>query len=45
MTRPPPSTALTDLTVLDMTQARAGPVCVRQLADWGGQLHQDRTAR
>ena len=30
-----PSTALSGLTVLDMTQARAGPVCVRQLADWG----------
>jgi formyl-CoA transferase len=35
MTRTPPSTALEDLTVLDMTQARAGPICVRQLADWG----------
>ena len=35
MTRTSPSTALNDLTVLDMTQARAGPVCVRQLADWG----------
>lgn len=31
----PPSTALEGLTVLDMTQARAGPVCVRQLSDWG----------
>jgi crotonobetainyl-CoA:carnitine CoA-transferase CaiB-like acyl-CoA transferase len=30
-----PSTALSGLTILDMTQARAGPVCVRQLADWG----------
>jgi len=35
MTRTVPSTALEDLTVLDMTQARAGPICVRQLADWG----------
>jgi len=35
MTRQPPSTALAGLTVLDMTQARAGPICVRQLADWG----------
>jgi crotonobetainyl-CoA:carnitine CoA-transferase CaiB-like acyl-CoA transferase len=35
MTRKMPSTALEGLTVLDMTQARAGPVCVRQLADWG----------
>lgn len=30
-----PSTALAGLTVLDMTHARAGPVAVRQLADWG----------
>jgi crotonobetainyl-CoA:carnitine CoA-transferase CaiB-like acyl-CoA transferase len=35
MGKTPPSTALNGLTVLDMTQARAGPVCVRQLADWG----------
>lgn len=35
MGRSLPSTALEGLTVLDMTQARAGPVCVRQLADWG----------
>ncbi|MBT5049759.1 MAG: CoA transferase [Rhodospirillaceae bacterium] len=35
MTRTRPSTALEGLTVLDMTQARAGPICVRQLADWG----------
>ncbi len=38
MSRQPPSTALADLTVLDMTQARAGPVCVRQLADWGANV-------
>ena len=38
MSRQPPSTALTDLTVLDMTQARAGPICVRQLADWGANV-------
>ncbi|MFM1814600.1 MAG: hypothetical protein RLZ98_1295 [Pseudomonadota bacterium] len=30
-----PSTALEGLVVLDMTHARAGPVAVRQLADWG----------
>ncbi len=30
-----PSTALEGLTVLDLTHARAGPVAVRQLADWG----------
>ena len=35
MTRTPPSRALEGLAVLDMTQARAGPICVRQLADWG----------
>ena len=34
----PPSSALDGLTVLDMTQARAGPVCVRQLADWGANV-------
>ena len=38
MAIPPPSTALNGLTVLDMTQARAGPVCVRQLADWGANV-------
>ena len=38
MSRPTPSAALSDLTVLDMTQARAGPVCVRQLADWGANV-------
>ena len=26
---------LGDLTVLDLTLARAGPTCVRHLADWG----------
>ncbi|MCH8918684.1 MAG: CoA transferase [Proteobacteria bacterium] len=34
----PPSSALDGLTVLDMTQARAGPICVRQLADWGANV-------
>ncbi|MCC6888698.1 MAG: CoA transferase [Hyphomicrobiales bacterium] len=34
----PASRALDDLTVIDMTHARAGPVCVRQLADWGANV-------
>src|SRR5947199_513655 len=29
------STALNRFTVLDLTRVRAGPTCVRQLADWG----------
>jgi formyl-CoA transferase len=29
---------LSDLTVLDLTVARAGPTAVRQLADWGAQV-------
>ena len=32
------SCALQDLVVLDLTHARAGPVCVRQLADWGADV-------
>ena len=32
---PPASTALNRFTVLDLTRVRAGPTCVRQLADWG----------
>ncbi len=38
MAQPSPSSALRGLTVLDMTQARAGPICVRQLADWGANV-------
>ena len=38
MTRVPPSSALEGLIVLDMTQARAGPICVRQLTDWGANV-------
>jgi len=38
MTRPSPSTALDDLTVLDLTRVRAGPTCVRQFADWGAKV-------
>lgn len=38
MVQSAPSSALRGLTVLDMTQARAGPICVRQLADWGANV-------
>ena len=38
MSYKPASTALQDLVVLDLTHARAGPVCVRQLADWGANV-------
>ena len=31
----PASGALKGLTVVDLTRVRAGPTCVRQLADWG----------
>lgn len=34
----PASQALAGLVVLDMTHMRAGPVCVRQLADWGANV-------
>ena len=33
-----PSTALNDVTVLDLTRVRAGPTCVRQFADWGAKV-------
>ncbi len=32
------STALERFTVLDLTRERAGPACVRQLADWGANV-------
>ena len=32
------STALERFTVLDLTRVRAGPTCVRQLADWGADV-------
>lgn len=31
-------TALSDITVLDLTRVRAGPTAVRQLADWGANV-------
>ena len=38
MPHQPASRALAGLTVLDLTHARAGPICVRQLADWGADV-------
>jgi formyl-CoA transferase len=35
---PRASQALAHLTVLDLTRVRAGPTCVRQLADWGANV-------
>jgi crotonobetainyl-CoA:carnitine CoA-transferase CaiB-like acyl-CoA transferase len=35
---PPASTALSRFTVIDLTRARAGPSCARQLADWGADV-------
>jgi formyl-CoA transferase len=32
------ATALAPITVLDLTRVRAGPTCVRQLADWGAKV-------
>ncbi|HTD92011.1 MAG TPA: CoA transferase, partial [Burkholderiales bacterium] len=29
---------LSRITVLDLTLARAGPTCVRHLADWGASI-------
>ena len=34
----PASAALARFTVLDLTRVRAGPTCVRQLADWGANV-------
>ena len=38
MPHQPASSALTRYTVLDLTRVRAGPTCVRQLADWGANV-------
>ncbi len=38
MTVAPASTALMRFKVLDLTRVRAGPTCVRQLADWGANV-------
>src|SRR6201990_660175 len=38
MAVPHASDALTRFTVLDLTRVRAGPTCVRQLADWGANV-------
>src|ERR1700687_4472639 len=34
----PASDALKRFTVVDLTRVRAGPTCVRQLADWGANV-------
>ncbi len=34
----PASEVLSNITVLDLTRVRAGPTCVRQLADWGANV-------
>jgi formyl-CoA transferase len=38
MPNPRASRALERFTVLDLTQVRSGPTCVRQLADWGANV-------
>jgi crotonobetainyl-CoA:carnitine CoA-transferase CaiB-like acyl-CoA transferase len=38
MPTPHASQALSRFTVLDLTRVRAGPTCVRQLADWGANV-------
>ena len=38
MVHKPASSALSDITVIDLTRARSGPTAVRQLADWGADV-------
>lgn len=38
MPSPKASETLSRFTVLDLTQVRSGPTCVRQLADWGANV-------
>jgi formyl-CoA transferase len=38
MTTSDPTLPLSRYTVLDLTRARSGPTCVRQLADWGANV-------
>jgi crotonobetainyl-CoA:carnitine CoA-transferase CaiB-like acyl-CoA transferase len=38
MSFPRASRALARFTILDLTRVRAGPTCVRQLADWGANV-------
>lgn len=40
MPHKPASAALERFRVIDLTQVRAGPTCVRQLADWGADVIQ-----
>ena len=35
---PAPGLPLSELVVIDLTRARSGPTCVRQLADWGADV-------
>ena len=35
---PAPGMPLSDLLAIDLTRARSGPTCVRQLADWGADV-------